>query len=209
MSNAEHNTWLCRNCNTLVSSELDICPSCKALRPENTEIEASTPEGIAEEIVVENYANATPATTAKYNFRESVLNTIADISLSLGLFLVLAAFIDEDTEEDLEWTARKIAGMRIFDDENGVMNRSVLDTQGEILVVSQFTLHASTKKGNRPSYFRAAPEAISRPMYEKFVQAVAKASGKEVATGEFGADMKVALVNDGPVTIWIDSRNRE
>ena len=93
MSNAEHNTWLCRNCNTLVSSELNICPSCKALRPESTEIEASAPEGIAEEIVVENYANETPATKAKYNFRESVLNTIADISLSFGLFLVLAAFI--------------------------------------------------------------------------------------------------------------------
>ena len=93
MSNAEHNTWLCRNCNTLVSSELGICPSCKALRPESTEVETSAPEGIAEEIVVENYANATSATKAKYNFRESVLNTIADISLSFGLLLVLAAFI--------------------------------------------------------------------------------------------------------------------
>ena len=99
MSNAEHNTWLCRNCNTLVSSELDTCPSCKALRPESTEAETSAPEGIAEEIVVEDYANATPATKAKYNFRESVLNTIADISLSFGLFLVLAAFIAPDVIE--------------------------------------------------------------------------------------------------------------
>ena len=89
------------------------------------------------------------------------------------------------------------------------MNLDVQQIGGEIMVVSQFTLHASTKKGNRPSYFRAAAEAISRPMYERFVQAVAEASGKQVATGEFGADMKVALVNDGPVTIWIDSRNRE
>ena len=123
--------------------------------------------------------------------------------------LVLVGIEEVDSQEDIDWLVGKLLRLRIFDDEAGVMNLDVQQTDGDIMVVSQFTLHASTKKGNRPSYFRAAPEAISRPMYEKFVQAVAKASGKEVATGEFGADMKVALVNDGPVTIWIDSRNRE
>ena len=123
--------------------------------------------------------------------------------------LVLAGIEEADSQEDIDWLVGKLLRLRIFDDEAGVMNLDVQQIGGEIMVVSQFTLHASTKKGNRPSYFRAAPEAISRPMYEKFVQAVAKASGKEVATGEFGADMKVALINDGPVTIWIDSHNRE
>lgn len=123
--------------------------------------------------------------------------------------LVLVGIEEADNDEDIAWLVGKLLRLRIFDDEAGVMNLDVQQTNGQIMVVSQFTLHASTKKGNRPSYFRAAPEAISRPMYEKFVQAVASASGKEVATGEFGADMKVALINDGPVTIWIDSRNRE
>lgn len=123
--------------------------------------------------------------------------------------LVLVGIEEADSQEDIDWLVGKLLRLRIFDDEAGVMNLDVQQIGGEIMVVSQFTLHASTKKGNRPSYFRAAPEAISRPMYERFVQAVAEASGKMVATGEFGADMKVALVNDGPVTIWIDSRNRE
>ena len=123
--------------------------------------------------------------------------------------LVLVGIEEPDTQEDIDWLTGKLLRLRIFDDEAGVMNLDVQQIGGEIMVVSQFTLHASTKKGNRPSYFRAAAEAISRPMYERFVQAVAEASGKQVATGEFGADMKVALVNDGPVTIWIDSRNRE
>ena len=123
--------------------------------------------------------------------------------------MVLVGIEEADTQEDIDWLTGKLLRLRIFDDEAGVMNLDVQQIEGEVMVVSQFTLHASTKKGNRPSYFRAAGEAISRPMYEKFVQSVEQALGKKVATGEFGADMKVALVNDGPVTIWIDSRNKE
>ena len=120
--------------------------------------------------------------------------------------LVLAAFIDEDTVEDLEWTAKKIAGMRIFDDAEGVMNLSVKDVDGEILVVSQFTLYASTVKGNRPSYIKAAKPDVAVPLYEKFMKLVEEQSGKSVGRGIFGADMKVELVNDGPVTIIVDSK---
>ena len=123
--------------------------------------------------------------------------------------MVLVGIEEADTQEDIDWLTGKLLRLRIFDDEAGVMNLDVQQIAGDVMVVSQFTLHASTKKGNRPSYFRAAGEAISRPMYEKFVASVEQALGKKVATGEFGADMKVALVNDGPVTIWIDSRNRE
>ena len=123
--------------------------------------------------------------------------------------LVLVGIEEADNDEDIVWLTGKLLRLRIFDDEAGVMNLDVQQVAGEIMVVSQFTLHASTKKGNRPSYFRAAPEAISRPMYEKFVLAIEQALGKRIATGEFGADMKVALINDGPVTIWIDSRNKE
>ena len=126
-------------------------------------------------------------------------------SIGQGL-LLLAAFIDEDTEEDLEWTARKIAAMRIFDDENGVMNLSVKDVDGEILAVSQFTLYASTVKGNRPSYIKAAKPDIAIPLYEKFVSLVDRYVEKPVKCGVFGADMKVSLLNDGPVTIIIDSK---
>ena len=120
--------------------------------------------------------------------------------------LVLAAFIDEDTDEDLEWCARKLAAMRIFDDEDGVMNLSVKDVDGEILVVSQFTLYASTVKGNRPSYIKAAKPDVAVPLYEKFMKLVEEQSGKSVGRGIFGADMKVGLVNDGPVTIIVDSK---
>jgi D-tyrosyl-tRNA(Tyr) deacylase len=123
--------------------------------------------------------------------------------------MVLVGIEEADTQEDIDWLTGKLLRLRIFDDEAGVMNLDVQQIGGDVMVVSQFTLHASTKKGNRPSYFRAAGEAISRPMYEKFVASVEQALGKRVATGEFGADMKVALINDGPVTIWIDSRNRE
>ena len=123
--------------------------------------------------------------------------------------MVLVGIEEADTQEDIDWLTGKLLRLRIFDDEAGVMNLDVQQVGGEVMVVSQFTLHASTKKGNRPSYFRAAGETISRPMYEKFVASVEQALGKKVATGEFGADMKVALVNDGPVTIWIDSRNKE
>ena len=120
--------------------------------------------------------------------------------------LVLAAFIDEDTDDDLEWTAKKIAGMRIFDDENGVMNLSVMDVDADVLAVSQFTLYASTVKGNRPSYIKAAKPDVAIPLYEKFIALVEELLGKKVGKGIFGADMKVSLINDGPVTIVVDSK---
>ena len=123
--------------------------------------------------------------------------------------LVLVGVGVEDTDEDMEYLAGKLVRLRIFDDGQGVMNLDVRQVGGEVLVVSQFTLQASTRKGNRPSYVRAAPEAVSRPMYERFTARVVELLGREVPTGEFGADMQVALVNDGPVTIWIDSKKRD
>ena len=123
--------------------------------------------------------------------------------------LVLVGVGVEDTDEDMQYLAGKLVRLRIFDDGQGVMNLDVRQVGGEVLVVSQFTLQASTRKGNRPSYVRAAPEAVSRPMYERFTARVAELLGREVPTGEFGADMQVALVNDGPVTIWIDSKMRD
>ncbi|MDR2969437.1 MAG: D-tyrosyl-tRNA(Tyr) deacylase [Tannerellaceae bacterium] len=123
--------------------------------------------------------------------------------------MILVGIEDKDSREDIEWLAKKIINLRIFDDENGVMNRSVLEIHGEIMVVSQFTLHASTKKGNRPSYIKASKPDIAVPLYETFCAELSELSGREVATGEFGADMKIELVNDGPVTILIDSQNRE
>ena len=123
--------------------------------------------------------------------------------------LVLVGVGVEETDEDMEYLAGKLVRLRIFDDGQGVMNLDVRQVGGEVLVVSQFTLQASTRKGNRPSYVRAAPEAVSRPMYERFTARVAELLGREVPTGEFGADMQVALVNDGPVTIWIDSKMRD
>ena len=123
--------------------------------------------------------------------------------------LVLLGVGHEDEQEDIDWLVKKIAGLRIFDDENGVMNRSVLDIEGDVLVVSQFTLMASTKKGNRPSYIGAAGHEKAIPLYEQFCKALSLAIGKPVGTGEFGADMKVDLVNDGPVTICMDTKNKE
>ena len=123
--------------------------------------------------------------------------------------LILVGVEDRDGEEDVEWLVKKVSQLRIFDDANGVMNCSVVDVAGEALVVSQFTLHASTKKGNRPSYIRASRPEHAVPMYELFCRRLSQAIGKEVATGVFGADMQVALINDGPVTICIDSQNRE
>jgi D-tyrosyl-tRNA(Tyr) deacylase len=122
--------------------------------------------------------------------------------------LVLVGIEDADVQEDIDWLAAKIVNLRIFNDETGVMNVSVKDFGGDIILVSQFTLHASTKKGNRPSYMKAAKPDVAIPLYEKFIQSVTAQLGKPVQTGEFGADMKVSLVNDGPVTITIDSRNR-
>lgn len=129
-------------------------------------------------------------------------------SIGKGL-LILLGIEEADTQEDIDYLVGKISRLRIFDDENGVMNLDITQVGGEAMVVSQFTLHASTKKGNRPSYIRSAPGSISKPMYEKFVETLCTTLAKDIATGEFGADMKVELINDGPVTIWIDSKNRE
>lgn len=123
--------------------------------------------------------------------------------------MILVGIEDADNDEDIAFLTKKVVNMRIFDDADGVMNRSVLDTDGEILVVSQFTLHASTKKGNRPSYIRSAKPDISIPLYEKFCTELSLALGKQVKTGVFGADMQCALINDGPVTIFMDSKNKE
>jgi D-tyrosyl-tRNA(Tyr) deacylase len=122
--------------------------------------------------------------------------------------LILLGIEDADSEEDITWLCRKVAHMRIFNDSNGIMNDSLLDVDGEAIVVSQFTLHASTKKGNRPSYIKAAKPNVAIPLYEKFVKQLEAEIGKPVGTGEFGADMKVELINDGPVTIIIDSKNK-
>ena len=148
----------------------------------------------------------------------AVIQRVRSASVSIGGkeksaieqgLLILLGVGHEDSQEDLDWLVKKVAGLRIFDDENGVMNRSVVDVGGEALVVSQFTLMASTKKGNRPSYIGAAGHEKAIPLYEAFCKALSDAIGKPVGTGEFGADMQVSLVNDGPVTICIDTKNKE
>ena len=123
--------------------------------------------------------------------------------------LILVGIEEADGQEDIDWLCKKIVNLRIFDDENGVMNKSILEDGGEILVISQFTLHASTKKGNRPSYIRAAKHDIAIPLYDYFCRELSIGLGKEVGTGEFGADMKVELLNNGPVTICMDTKNKE
>lgn len=123
--------------------------------------------------------------------------------------LVLLGIEDNDTQDDIEWLSNKIINLRIFNDENGVMNLSLKDVDGQIILVSQFTLHASTKKGNRPSYIKASKPDIAVPLYEKMIEQLTNDSGKKTESGIFGADMKVSLLNDGPVTIWIDSKNKE
>ncbi|MBR5075677.1 MAG: D-tyrosyl-tRNA(Tyr) deacylase [Bacteroidales bacterium] len=146
-----------------------------------------------------------------------VIQRVSEASVTIGGevrsaigqgLLVLLGIGPDDGAEDIDWLVRKVAGLRIFDDEAGVMNRSVVEVGGEALVVSQFTLMASTKKGNRPSYIGAAGHELAIPLYESFCQALGAAIGRPVGTGEFGANMQVALVNDGPVTICIDSKNR-
>ncbi|MCO6479096.1 MAG: D-tyrosyl-tRNA(Tyr) deacylase [Phaeodactylibacter sp.] len=132
--------------------------------------------------------------------------TVGEIGPGLLVFLGIE---DEDTDEDMEWLCQKIAKMRIFNDDEGKMNLSVKDVDGELLVVSQFTLHASVKKGNRPSFIRAARPEFATPMYEKFIKVLEITAGRDVQSGEFGAEMKVHLVNDGPVTISVDSKNPE
>ena len=136
------------------------------------------------------------------------INSSIVANINFGL-LVLVGIEDADSQEDINWLSQKIVNLRIFGDENDVMNLSVKDIQGEIIVVSQFTLHANTKKGNRPSYIKASKPEIAIPLYENFVRQIELELGKKIQTGKFGADMKVALVNDGPVTIIIDSKNKE
>lgn len=135
------------------------------------------------------------------------INSSIVANINFGI-LVLVGIEDADTQEDIHWLSQKIVNLRIFGDENDVMNLSVKDIQGEIIVVSQFTLHANTKKGNRPSYIKASKPEIAIPLYENFVQQMELELGEKIQTGKFGADMKVALVNDGPVTIIIDSKNK-
>ena len=137
-----------------------------------------------------------------------VIDNFEVASIKKGL-LILLGIVNEDTKEDIDWLCNKIANLRIFPDENGVMNRSLKDSDGDIILVSQFTLHASTKKGNRPSYIKAAKPDVAIPLYETFIQTLQDTLGKSIQTGEFGADMKVSLVNDGPVTLIIDSKNRD
>ena len=144
----------------------------------------------------------------RVSYASVTVDEIVIRKIESGLFILLG--IEEaDTTEDIEWLSNKICNLRIFDDENGVMNLSVKEANGNILLVSQFTLHASTKKGNRPSYIKAAKPEFAIPMYEKMIVQLQNDLGKKIETGKFGADMKVELLNDGPVTICIDSMNRE
>ena len=136
------------------------------------------------------------------------INGVCKSAIKEG-FMILVGIEEADTQEDANWLCRKVVNLRVFDDEAGVMNKSIIDIDGNILVISQFTLHASYKKGNRPSYIYAAKPDIAIPMYEYFCQTLSKELGKEVGTGEFGADMKVELLNNGPVTICMDSKNKE
>ncbi len=136
------------------------------------------------------------------------INGIVHSSIQQG-YLILLGICEEDTMEDVDWLVKKVVGLRVFDDENHVMNRSIMDVSGEALVVSQFTLFASYKKGNRPSWLRAGSHEHSIPLYEAFCKQLSDAIGKPVGTGEFGADMKVELLNDGPVTICMDTKNKE
>ena len=136
------------------------------------------------------------------------INSVCKSAIKEG-FMILVGIENADTQEDADWLCKKIVNLRVFDDENGVMNKSILETDGNILVVSQFTLHASYKKGNRPSYIYAAKPDIAIPLYNYFCEALTKALGKEIGKGEFGADMKVELLNNGPVTICMDTKNKE
>ena len=148
----------------------------------------------------------------------AVIQRVSEATVSIGGsvhaetgsgLLVLLGIAEDDNEEDIVWLSAKLVNLRIFSDENGLMNRSILDISGEILLVSQFTLHASTKKGNRPSFIQAARPPLAVQLYEQMIVQLSNALGRQISTGEFGADMQVKLVNDGPVTILIDSRNRE
>lgn len=148
------------------------------------------------------------ALTQRVKYAKVNINSSIDRNISKGLLVFLGIELS-DNKEDARWLATKLSKLRIFDDENGVMNKSIIDISGEAMVISQFTLHAKTKKGNRPSYIKAAPPEHSKPLYEYFVKLLSDELSKNVVTGEFGADMQVELVNDGPVTIWIDTKNKE
>ena len=148
----------------------------------------------------------------------AVIQRVSEASVTIGGsvhaetgagLLIFLGIAEDDAEEDIAWLSAKLVNLRIFSDENGLMNRSILDESGEILLVSQFTLHASTKKGNRPSFIQAARPPLAEQLYEQMIVQLSNALGRQISTGEFGADMQVKLVNDGPVTILIDSRNRE
>lgn len=142
--------------------------------------------------------------------KEARVSIRGQVKSSIGEGLLVLLGIEEaDSQEDIDWLCRKITELRIFNDENGVMNRSIMETGGDIIVVSQFTLMASTRKGNRPSYIRAARPDVSIPLYEAFCRHISARLGKPIGTGEFGADMQVSLLNDGPVTICIDTKNKE
>ena len=141
---------------------------------------------------------------------ESNVRISRDVRGEIGKgFMVLVSFVDDDTDGDLDWMSNKISNLRIFNDEEGKMNKSLLDVGGDILLISQFTLHGSTKKGNRPSFIKAAKPEYANQMYEKFIEFLENSLGKKIQTGEFGGDMKVSLINDGPTTIIIDSKSKE
>lgn len=141
--------------------------------------------------------------------KEASVTIDNQVKSSIGIgFLILLGIETEDEQEDIDWLAKKIIGMRVFKDENQKMNRSILDIDGELLLISQFTLHAQTKKGNRPSFIRAARPETAIPLYNTFIKTIEALLGKSIGTGEFGADMKIQLINDGPVTIIMDSKNK-
>ena len=144
----------------------------------------------------------------RVKYASVIIDGAVKSKIGYGL-LIFLGIEDADSIEDIEWLTKKIGNLRVFDDENGVMNKSVLEVNGDILIVSQFTLHAMIKKGNRPSYIRASKPHIAIPLYESFCSEMSLFIGKEVQTGIFGADMKVELLNDGPVTIWMDTKNKE
>lgn len=165
-----------------------------------------------------NYLKIKKNTITEFKEMKAVIQRVLKASVTIenkkvasienGL-LILLGIVNEDTQDDIEWLAKKTANLRIFNDENSIMNKSLLDVKGDVIVVSQFTLHASTKKGNRPSYIKAAKPEIAIPLYKAFVNTLELELGKPIKTGEFGADMKVELINDGPVTIIIDSKSKE
>lgn len=144
----------------------------------------------------------------RVSYASVTINGICKSAIKEG-FMILVGIEEADTQEDADWLTKKVINLRVFDDEQGVMNKSILDIDGNILVISQFTLHASYKKGNRPSYIHAARPETAIPIYEYFCQSLREGLGKEIGTGEFGADMKVELLNNGPVTICMDSKNKE